>query len=77
MCTVGLALTGSSHFWPHACACRQREMSVIGVKVGVVARAHDHLAFKEAALAKIRPYEHSKRTRFQPKDPLLAFVETL
>jgi integrase/recombinase XerD len=38
---------------------------------------HAHLALKEAALAKLKPYNHSKRTRFQPNDRLLAFLETL
>jgi site-specific recombinase XerD len=38
---------------------------------------HAHLALKEAALAKLRPYEHRKRTRFQPSDRLLAFLEAL
>jgi hypothetical protein len=35
------------------------------------------LALKEAALAKLKPYEHRKRTRFQPSDRLLAFLEAL
>jgi integrase/recombinase XerD len=26
---------------------------------------HAHLALKEAALAKLKPYEHGKRTRFR------------
>lgn len=30
---------------------------------------HAHLALKEAALAKLKPYERGKRTRFQPNDP--------
>jgi integrase len=38
---------------------------------------HAHLALKEAALAKLKPYERGKRTRFQPNDRLLAFLETL
>ena len=38
---------------------------------------HAHLALKEAALAKLKPYEHRKRTRFQPSDRLLAFLEAL
>jgi integrase/recombinase XerD len=38
---------------------------------------HAHLALKEAALAKLKPYNHSKRTRFQPNDRLLAFLEAL
>ena len=38
---------------------------------------HAHLALKEAALAKLKPYEHSKRTRFRPSDRLLAFLEAL
>ena len=36
---------------------------------------HAHLALKEAALAKLKPYERGKRTRFQPNDRLLAFLE--
>jgi site-specific recombinase XerD len=38
---------------------------------------HAHLALKEAALAKLKPYERGKRTRFQPTDRLLAFLEAL
>jgi site-specific recombinase XerD len=38
---------------------------------------HAHLALKEAALAKLKPYTRSKRTRFQPNDRLLAFLEAL
>jgi integrase/recombinase XerD len=38
---------------------------------------HAHLALKEAALAKLKPYEHRKRTHFQPNDRLLAFLEAL
>lgn len=38
---------------------------------------HAHLALKEAALAKLKPYEPGKRTRFQPNDRLLAFLEAL
>ncbi|WFU54658.1 hypothetical protein QA639_34495 [Bradyrhizobium pachyrhizi] len=38
---------------------------------------HARLALKEAALAKLKPYEHRKRTRFQPSDRLLAFLEAL
>ena len=30
---------------------------------------HAHLALKEAALAKLKPYERGKRTRFQPQRP--------
>jgi integrase/recombinase XerD len=38
---------------------------------------HAHLALKEAALAKLQPYERDKRTRFRPSDRLLAFLEAL
>jgi integrase/recombinase XerD len=38
---------------------------------------HAHLALKEAALARLKPYERGKRTRFQPNDRLLAFLEAL
>ncbi len=38
---------------------------------------HAHLALKEAALAKLKPYERGKRTRFRPNDHLLAFLEAL
>jgi hypothetical protein len=38
---------------------------------------HADLAFKEAGLAKLKPYEHGKRTRFRPNDRLLAFLEAL
>ena len=36
-----------------------------------------HLALKEAALAKLKPYERGKRTRFHLNDRLLAFLEAL
>jgi integrase/recombinase XerD len=35
------------------------------------------MALKEAALAKLKPYERAKQGRFQPKDRLLAFLEAL
>jgi site-specific recombinase XerD len=38
---------------------------------------HAHLALKEAALAKLKPYERGKQTRFHPNDRLLAFLEAL
>jgi site-specific recombinase XerD len=38
---------------------------------------HAHLALKEAALAKLKPYERGKRIRFQANDRLLAFLEAL
>ena len=38
---------------------------------------HAHLALKEAALGKLKPYKRSKRTRFQPRDRLLDFLEAL
>ena len=38
---------------------------------------HAHLALKEAALGKLKPYKRSKRTRYQPNDHLLAFLEAL
>ncbi len=34
---------------------------------------HAHLALKEAALAKLKPYERGKRTRFQPNDACSPF----
>ena len=38
---------------------------------------HAHLPLKEAALAKLEPYKHSKRLRFRPSDHVLAFLEAL
>ncbi len=38
---------------------------------------HAHLALKEAALAKLKQYERGKRSRFQPSDRLLAFLDAL
>jgi site-specific recombinase XerD len=38
---------------------------------------HAHLALKEAALAKLQPYERNRQTRFQPSDRLLTFLEAL
>ena len=38
---------------------------------------HAHLKLKEAALAKLKPYQGGKKTRFHPNDRLLAFLEAL
>jgi integrase/recombinase XerD len=38
---------------------------------------HAHLKLKEAALAKLKPYQGGKQTRFHPNDRLLAFLEAL
>jgi site-specific recombinase XerD len=38
---------------------------------------HAHLALKEAALARLKPYERGKPTRFRPNDRLLAFLDAL
>ena len=38
---------------------------------------HAHMALKEAALARLRPYERGKPTRFRPNDRLLAFLNAL
>jgi len=38
---------------------------------------HAHLTLKEAALARLKPYERGKRTRIRPKDRLLDFLEAL
>lgn len=38
---------------------------------------HAHLALKEAALAKLKPYQRRDRTRFRANDRLLAFLEAL
>ena len=38
---------------------------------------HAHLALKEAALAKLKPYKGNRRTRFKPSDHLLDFLEAL
>ena len=38
---------------------------------------HAHLALKEAALAKLKPYERGRPTRFQATDRLLAFLDAL
>ncbi len=38
---------------------------------------HAHLALKEAALGKLKPYKRTKRTRFKPSDRLLDFLEAL
>lgn len=38
---------------------------------------HAHLALKEAALAKLKPYERGKPTRFKPNDRLLTFLDAL
>lgn len=38
---------------------------------------HEHLALKEAALAKLEPLESGKATRFRPDDHLLEFLNAL
>ncbi|MEX0739306.1 MAG: tyrosine-type recombinase/integrase [Pseudohongiella sp.] len=38
---------------------------------------HAHLALKEAALAKLKPYEQTKIIRFRPDDRLLTFLDSL
>ena len=38
---------------------------------------HAHLALKEAALPKLKPYQRGNRTRFRPNDQLLAFLQAL
>jgi site-specific recombinase XerD len=38
---------------------------------------HAHLALKEAALAKLKPYKRNTRTHFNPSDRLLDFLEAL
>jgi site-specific recombinase XerD len=38
---------------------------------------HAHLALKEAALAKLKPYERGRRIRFRANDRLLVFLEAL
>jgi hypothetical protein len=35
------------------------------------------LISKDATLAKLKPYNRSRRTRFKPNDRLLAFLEAL
>jgi integrase/recombinase XerD len=38
---------------------------------------HAHLALKEVALAKLKPYKRNRRARFEPSDRLLDFLEAL
>ncbi|ANB75289.1 hypothetical protein AYM40_23140 [Paraburkholderia phytofirmans OLGA172] len=38
---------------------------------------HAHISLKEAGLAKLKPYERGKSTRFRRSDHLLAFLESL
>lgn len=38
---------------------------------------HAHLELKEAALAKLKPYERQRAKRFQPNDRLLEFLNAL
>ncbi len=38
---------------------------------------HAHLALKEVALAKLKPHQRGKPTRFRPNDRLLAFLDAL
>lgn len=38
---------------------------------------HAHLALKEAALAKVKPFNGQKGGRYKPSDRLLAFLDAL
>ena len=38
---------------------------------------HAHLALKEAALARLKPYRNERSTRYRPNDQLLAFLNAL
>jgi hypothetical protein len=38
---------------------------------------HAHLALKEAALAKVKPFKGQKGGRYKPGDRLLAFLDAL
>jgi len=38
---------------------------------------HAHLALKEAALAKVKPCDGQKGSRYKPSDRLLAFLDAL
>ena len=75
----------SPHVLRHSAAMLQTgvDCSVIALWLGhesvetTQTYLHANLALKEAALAKLKPYERGKRTRFQPNDRLLAFLETL
>jgi integrase len=64
------------------CWCPSRELLQAGVDCSVIALwlghesvettqtyLHTHLALKEAALAKLKPYQRGKQTRFRPSDP--------
>ena len=55
--------------------CHRKSHIALGRDDATHLRAH--LALKEAALAKLTPYERGKPTRFQPNDRLLAFREAL
>jgi integrase/recombinase XerD len=38
---------------------------------------HAHIALKEAALKRLKPYENRKSNRFRPSDRLISFLESL
>ena len=38
---------------------------------------HAHIALKEAALARVQPFEQGKAGRYQPDDRLLGFLNSL
>ena len=67
----------------HGVAAGWRRLLVIALWLGhelietTQTYLHAHLALKEAALAKLKPYERSKRIHFRPNDRLLAFLEAL
>ena len=50
---------------------------IAGLRGGVIRGCNVTLPFKEAALAKLKPYDRGKRTRFRPNDRLLAFLDAL
>lgn len=73
----------SPHVLRHSAAMELLQASVdffvIALWLGheSVETTQTYLALKEAVLAKLKPYERGKRTRFQPTGRLLAFLEAL
>jgi len=88
---AGCASLRSKHISPHVLRhTAAMELLQAGVDCSVIALwlghesiettqtyLHAHLELKEAALAKLKPYERERAKRFRPNDRLLGFLNAL